>query len=138
MYFNSANGERIKDVMELRDVEWASFTMPVGWPVQGLWSLTKEGVTVDALDRSPAGTLLAAGSATGELLVTSAPCLDYSKRRTIRALGHSGAVANVRIAQRASATRKEIENGELGELSVVSVGGTDRSLLLWKLTPKYA
>ena len=39
VYFNSANGERIKDVAELRDVEWASYTMPVGWPVQGFWDL---------------------------------------------------------------------------------------------------
>ena len=89
-----------------------------------------------ALDRSPAGTLLAAGSSTGELLVTSSPCLEYSRRRTIRALGHSSAVANVRVAQRTASTRKEVEHGELSSLALLSVGGSDRALLLWKLTPQ--
>jgi len=65
--------------------------------VQGLWKLIARGEALRGVGRSPAGTLLAAASTSGELLVMNAPCVEYSDARTMRALAHSGSVANASV-----------------------------------------
>ncbi|KAJ1559420.1 Echinoderm microtubule-associated protein-like 1 [Cladochytrium tenue] len=45
----------------MKDVQWATFSCVLGWPVQGIWQKGMEGDDINTVDRHPAATCLASG-----------------------------------------------------------------------------
>jgi microtubule-associated protein-like 6 len=54
-----ADGRRMPTATDFRDTDWASWTCPFGWPVAGIWPPNSDGTDINALDRSPQGTVRA-------------------------------------------------------------------------------
>jgi hypothetical protein len=57
-----ANGLSLTDPPAARRVwrsAWASWTLPLGWPVAGIWPPDSDGTDVNAVDRAPRGDTLA-------------------------------------------------------------------------------
>lgn len=55
-FFKVADGSRVSIPAEVRDVDWASVSVPYGWCVQGCWKGTgelKEETAVQAAEKSP-------------------------------------------------------------------------------------
>ena len=58
LYWDARTGERVRDPEAMRDVSWASWTCPVGWPVQGIYPKMSDGSDISSAHRSPDGRLL--------------------------------------------------------------------------------
>ena len=99
--------------------KWASWTSPLGWPVQGIWSSDLGEVDINACHRSPSGRFVATGDAASRLLLYNFPCPGKGAQ-SIRGSGHSSHVANVRFAS---------DTDEV----LVTVGGNDRTVMRWSL-----
>ena len=41
-----------KGALSLRDEKWQSWTITLGWPVQGIWSETSDGTDINCVERS--------------------------------------------------------------------------------------
>ena len=44
-FCDANSGEHIPAISTLKDVHWSTWTCPMGWPVQGVWRLTRMAVT---------------------------------------------------------------------------------------------
>ena len=113
-------GTFIPAMSTLKDVRWETWTMPVGWPVKGVWPMYMEGTEIRTLDRSHYGNLLATGDNFGRLRLWRYPCIDVTAgNRTF--VGHSEKINKVRFAP---------EDDYL-----ISIGGSDKSIFQWKIIP---
>ena len=56
--WDTSTGERVLDVSELRDVQWASWSCPLGLPVVGVYPKMSDGSDIHSAHRSPDGRLL--------------------------------------------------------------------------------
>ena len=54
LYWNAA-GRRMPSAADFRDTRWASWTLPLGWPVAGIWPANSDGTDVNAVDRAKKG-----------------------------------------------------------------------------------
>lgn len=117
LLFSDANtGSHIPAASALKDVDWATWTCVLGWPVQGIWPKRADGTDINAVDRSPDGSLLATADDFGLLRVMRWPCLDNSAAyKEYR--GHSSHVTNCRWTP----------DGRY----VITTGGNDRSVFQW-------
>ncbi|CAK9107654.1 Echinoderm microtubule-associated protein-like 6 (EMAP-6) (Echinoderm microtubule-associated protein-like 5-like) [Durusdinium trenchii] len=116
-YCDANSGTNIPAVSTLKDVQWTTWTCPLGWPVKGVHdpqSLTE----LNSVDRSSSGRLLACGDEFGRIDLRRFPCTSVlAGKKTYR--GHTGNVRNVRFTS--------------DEAYLVSVGGDDRCIMQWKL-----
>lgn len=96
MLYWDANGRRIPSATDFRDTDWASWTCPFGWPVAGIWPPNSDGTDINALDRSPQGTVLATGDDSSKVKLFRWPApLKDSESHSYN--GHSSHVTNVRF-----------------------------------------
>ena len=101
-------------------MQWASWTIPYGWPVKGLWPEGEAVPDVQAVDRCQDGTLLATGDAHGRVRVLNYPCASEAGGAAwVSGKGHASNVTNARFTS---------DNEYL-----ITVGGTDRCVLQWKV-----
>merc|ERR1711871_192801 len=126
MYWSAVdNGKQIRSTFD--DVEantkWATWTCTLGFPVMGIWADGASLSDVNACDVSPdrrylvtaddQGTCVGSGAVklfNAPCVVEDAPHREYS--------GHSSQVCNVRF---------------VGMDRIVSVGGADCTMLLWRV-----
>jgi WD40 repeat protein len=114
-YKNSAQHTSPTDI---RDTKWASQTCILGWPVQGIFDPTQDGTDVNCVDASPSRTLTVTGDDYGNVNLYRYPvAAEGNKFKAFE--GHSSHVVNTRFTP--------------DEKWVVSVGGNDRGILVWKL-----
>jgi WD40 repeat protein len=118
MFYDPRTGQRIEEPSKTRDVDWATFSLPFGWPVQGAWTSDGGGIEVNTVDRSPARNIIAVGDEAGEVRLyrypsstTDAPCRVYR--------GHSAHVTRVQF----------MANGR----TLLTVGGRDRCVFQWEV-----
>ena len=52
LLFWLGDGKRVLSATSVRDVEWATFTCTLGWPVQGIWPPASDGTDVNSVCRS--------------------------------------------------------------------------------------
>lgn len=102
---------------------WATWTLPLGWPVQGIWQACEDGSDINAVDRShkphPDGYhLLASGNDSSMVKVFRYPSTDRAEYFEGR--GHSSHVTNVKF-------NKDDKN-------LFSAGGNDTCIIQWKIT----
>ena len=51
----------------MKDVDWDSWSLTLGWPVQGLWPSIPDGTEVVACDRSNSGMVMASTDTFGRI-----------------------------------------------------------------------
>jgi microtubule-associated protein-like 6 len=56
LYHDPHTGKQLRDSM--RDAAWATWSIPLGFPVMGIWPDYSDGTDVNAVDRSPSGRWL--------------------------------------------------------------------------------
>ncbi|ETV90518.1 hypothetical protein H310_14708 [Aphanomyces invadans] len=114
LYVNTLDGASITSPSLLRDVEWASYSCVLSWSCQGMWS----DAFVHAVAVAPSKNVLVCGNDRGDLHCHSFPCL--SKNMAFETLeGHGGPVHGVAIS--------------CDDSTLFTIGGTDRTLLQWKI-----
>lgn len=123
LFWDAETGRQMTSgATEMRDAEWATYTTPLGWAVQGIWPGRSgyEGADlsdIDAVDRSPGADLLAVADDHGKVNLFSFPAHTMPNAPKKSYSGHCSHVTNVRFS--ADGTR------------VFSVGGNDCALITW-------
>lgn len=117
-FFDATTGKQQKSIIAMKDVDWDSWTLKLGWPVQGLWPSIPDGTDIVACDRSHSGMVIASSDTYGRIRLSRYPCVlqdgSYLEYR-----GHSGSrVSDVRFSN---------DDGNL-----FSIGGRDRCLIQWR------
>ena len=118
LFWDALSGERVFDVGALRDVHWATFTCPLGLPVQGIYPKMSDGSDITAAHRSPDGKLLVTADDFRKVNLFTYPCGPGSAPCR-SAAAHAAHVASVRFTM----------DGK----HVISVGGPDLSVMVWRL-----
>lgn len=117
LFWNAYTGEQHKAIGSLRDIEWTTWTTPLGWHVQGLWPKLEDPVHYDCADRSGDTSVIVTGDTYGRVSLRRFPCVE-SGAAAKHHYGHASAVRNVAFSP--------------GDRYVVSVGGADRCIFQWK------
>jgi len=81
LYYNAITGAQDKGgASGFRDEHWASWTLPLGWPVQGIWPTNADGSDINSVDRTVAHhidgyQLVASGDDKGKVKIFRYPCM---------------------------------------------------------------
>jgi microtubule-associated protein-like 6 len=116
-------GNQIKNVSTMRDVVWATFTCPLAWQTKGVWidgasSSSPAPYQVNTCYCVPEVEDLITGDNLGRINVFRYPAVSHGEAMYLSFVGHAAPVARVRV----SANKRFI----------ISVGGDDRTILLWR------
>ncbi|CAE7829412.1 Eml5, partial [Symbiodinium sp. KB8] len=122
LYADTATGAHLPSAAAMRDVQWATQTVAVGWSMLGAWEGGEEGAGQDltAVASSRSGALLAVGDSMGGLRIKRYPCPDVGAAFH-RLRGHPGRVTGVAWLA--------------GDERLVSTGGRDLCVLQWRVLP---
>jgi microtubule-associated protein-like 6 len=117
MHFETKTGKRVMKPSQFKDEAWATWSLTLGWQVQGIWSSGSTGTEMNACARSHKGTILATGDdySKVKLFKYPAPVIGSS---FVKYVGHSSHVTNLAFTA----------NDEF----LVSVGGCDKSIFQWR------
>lgn len=124
-FYDVKSGKREPNAASLlKDEKWASWTLPVGWPVQGIWPPYTQGCDINSVDRSYNFETIVSGDDFGKVKLFKYPS-SKEKAAFSQFLGHAAQVTTVRFS-----FKNEY---------VVSLGGADKSVFQWKyITDKQA
>ncbi|KAI8853652.1 WD40-repeat-containing domain protein [Chytridium lagenaria] len=61
LFWNIPSLAQEKSASALKDTPWSTFTVPFGWPVQGIWEKGWDGTDINSVARNPAKTCLVTG-----------------------------------------------------------------------------
>eukprot|EP00455_Lapot_gusevi_P019716 TRINITY_DN2101_c0_g2_i10.p1 TRINITY_DN2101_c0_g2~~TRINITY_DN2101_c0_g2_i10.p1 ORF type:complete len:709 (-),score=303.98 TRINITY_DN2101_c0_g2_i10:148-2274(-) len=101
----------------LKNVEWATQTLPFGWPVQGIFSGNQDGSDVNCVDRSNAKDIIATGDDFGMVNLYRYPALKGHAFKPFQ--GHSSHVVGVKFSA--------------DDTWLFSVGGGDKTVIQWRV-----
>jgi len=111
------SGKPVTDQAAMDRITWATWTSILGDEVTGIWSRHTEKANVNCACVSHSGISLVTGDDFGMVKLFDFPCPEkFAKHK--RFLGHSPHVTNIRFTS--------------GDRHVVSAGGDDCSLFVWK------
>lgn len=111
------SGKVITDQPILERVTWATWTSIVGDEVVGIWPRNAEKADVNCACVSHAGVNMVTGDDFGLIKLFDFPCAEkFAKHK--RYFGHSAHVTNIRFS--------------CDDKYVISAGGSDCSLFVWK------
>lgn len=128
--------------VNLKDgVTWATWTLPIGWPVLGIWESSMDGSDINSVDRSPSSKFIATSDDFGTVKIFNYPALlpppspnpvksSKDKPAIPSAMnnaykGHSSHVTNVKWIPYASTSNSDYY--------LISVGGEDKGVFQWKM-----
>eukprot|EP00735_Rhodelphis_limneticus_P013833 TRINITY_DN778_c0_g1::TRINITY_DN778_c0_g1_i1::g.18392::m.18392 TRINITY_DN778_c0_g1::TRINITY_DN778_c0_g1_i1::g.18392 ORF type:complete len:868 (+),score=361.39,sp/Q05BC3/EMAL1_MOUSE/34.07/6e-133,WD40/PF00400.27/0.14,WD40/PF00400.27/0.00013,WD40/PF00400.27/3.4,WD40/PF00400.27/1.3,WD40/PF00400.27/0.0074,WD40/PF00400.27/1.2e+03,WD40/PF00400.27/0.56,WD40/PF00400.27/0.00013,WD40/PF00400.27/0.003,WD40/PF00400.27/9.9e-06,HELP/PF03451.9/3.3e-16,HELP/PF03451.9/3.9e+03,Cytochrom_D1/PF02239.11/1.9e+02,Cytoc len=124
LYWDAKTGKQVTDgSLGFRDMEWASFTCILGWPVNGIWPPDSDGTDINAVDHTPNKKLVATAGDDGTVRLFKSPAHEPGRNKMAPAhegTGHSSHVTSVRFLPSSS--------------HVISTGGNDCSVFQWKVT----
>ena len=60
----------------MRDLEWDTHTLPLGWSVQGIWPSGVDGSDINAVDRSRDYNFVASADDFGDVKIFNYPCTN--------------------------------------------------------------
>ena len=109
--------EQSRDMTDLADYSWHTWTCTLGYPVMGIWPPYSDGTDVNAVDRSSDGKLIVSAEDTFHVALFRNPCLKGAERKVFR--GHMSHVMRVKFTA-------------ADDDFVVSVGGLDCCAFQWK------
>uniref|UniRef100_A0A8C0M4E5 EMAP like 5 n=1 Tax=Canis lupus familiaris TaxID=9615 RepID=A0A8C0M4E5_CANLF len=111
------SGKPVMDHATMDRITWATWTSILGDEVMGIWSRHAEKANVNCACVSHSGISLVTGDDFGMVKLFDFPCPEkFAKHK--RFLGHSPHVTNIRFTS--------------GDRHVISAGGDDCSLFVWK------
>ncbi|XP_012495852.1 PREDICTED: echinoderm microtubule-associated protein-like 5 [Propithecus coquereli] len=111
------SGKHLMDHAAIDRITWATWTSILGEEVMGIWSRHAEKADVNCACVSHSGISLVTGDDFGMVKLFDFPCPEkFAKHK--RFLGHSPHVTNIRFTS--------------GDRHVISAGGDDCSLFVWK------
>uniref|UniRef100_G1KXP8 EMAP like 5 n=1 Tax=Anolis carolinensis TaxID=28377 RepID=G1KXP8_ANOCA len=111
------SGKQLLDQTVIDRITWATWTSVLGDEVIGIWSRHAEKADVNCACVSHSGISLVTGDDFGMVKLFDFPCPEkFAKHK--RFLGHSAHVTNIRFTS--------------GDRYVVSAGGDDSSIFVWK------
>ncbi|XP_004681693.1 PREDICTED: echinoderm microtubule-associated protein-like 5 isoform X1 [Condylura cristata] len=111
------SGKHLTDQTAIDRITWATWTSILGDEVIGIWSRHAEKADVNCACVSHSGISLVTGDDFGMIKLFDFPCPEkFAKHK--RFLGHSPHVTNIRFTS--------------GDRHVISAGGDDCSLFVWK------
>ncbi|XP_026875403.2 echinoderm microtubule-associated protein-like 5 isoform X1 [Electrophorus electricus] len=117
LLYEVPTGKQVTEPAVIDKITWATWTSMLGDEVVGIWSRNSDKADVTCACVSHSGLNLATGDDFGMVKLFDFPCPEkFAKHK--RYLGHSAHVANIRFTN--------------GDHYVVSAGGDDRSLFVWK------
>ena len=125
LYYNAETGEQNKGgASSLRDEFWSSWTLPLGWPVQGIWPPCADGSDINSADRTtqphPDGYhLLATGDDFSLVKIFRYPSAE-DNAEYVTGRGHSSHVTAVKFSK--------------DDQYLYSAGGNDTCVFQWKIT----
>lgn len=98
----STQTQNTSGATSLRDEEWATWNVTLGWPVQGIFEPFMDGTDINAVDRSNSSygggmKLLASGDDNGKVRLLEYPCV-VKNSKGIYGKGHSSHVTNVQFS----------------------------------------
>jgi len=99
---------------------WATWTCPLGWPVQGIWAAGADGSDINAVDRSHSRLLLASADDYGLVKLFRYPCVSEGAKY-VACTGHSSHVTCVRWSRADH---------------LISVGGNDKCVFVWEVATR--
>jgi microtubule-associated protein-like 6 len=120
LFHDMVTGVQIPSPATVKDVSWRSWSLPYGWPVQGLWPTRRagDGAQVLAVDRSAGKDLVAVGDSFGRLRLYHYPLVDEAaSSRTSRA--HGPEIRRVLWAKE--------------DKALLTVGGRDLCVMQWRV-----
>ncbi|KAK3286813.1 hypothetical protein CYMTET_5644 [Cymbomonas tetramitiformis] len=102
-FWSIDEGAEVKQKQRMADVDWATWTCPIGWAAQGTWPKGATGAeyfpTCSRSNRThwqDGESVLAAGTASGDVQLFRYPS-DVGCAEGVSVTGHSGAVVNCRF-----------------------------------------
>ena len=111
-------GNQVKNLPLLRDLQWATYTCPMAWATQGVWQSSPDRfVGVNSCICIPEVEDLVTGDESHRVNLYRYPAVD-AHAVYLSYMGHAAPVKKVHV----SANRR----------FVVSIGGNDRTILLWR------
>ncbi|XP_036887500.1 echinoderm microtubule-associated protein-like 5 isoform X3 [Sturnira hondurensis] len=111
------SGRHLVDPAAINRITWATWTSILGNEVLGIWSRHAEKADVNCACVSHSGISLVTGDDFGMVKLFDFPCPEkFAKHK--RFLGHSPHVTNIRFTS--------------GDRHVISAGGDDCSLFVWR------
>lgn len=118
LYYDTSSGQQLTHgASQNRDERWATWTLIIGWPVQGIWPPCSDGSDINCVDRTKKGDVLATGDDFGKVKLFKYPCAK-EKANCNKYGGHAAHVTNVRF---------NAKNDYL-----ISTGGGEKSIFQWK------
>ena len=117
LFSDASTGGHIPAASSLKDVDWATWTCVLGWPVQGIWPEGADGTDVNAVCRSNSRKVVATVDDFGRLKVFRYPCVPKASGcKAYR--GHSSHVMNVRFTP--------------DDKYIITAGGNDKTVMQWE------
>jgi hypothetical protein len=86
--------DQYRDMSDMADCQWYSWTSTLGFPVMGIWPPYSDGTDVNMVDRSKNRKLVATGEDTFKISLMRFPCLKGTAKKQFH--GHMSHVMNVR------------------------------------------
>ena len=81
-----------------KDEKWSSWTLSLGWPVQGIFPSLADGSDINAVERAPDHTIVATGDDFSKVKLFKYPN-PVEKAPFIEFTGHSSHVTNVSFSR---------------------------------------
>ncbi|XP_072221520.1 echinoderm microtubule-associated protein-like 5 isoform X3 [Leuresthes tenuis] len=117
LVYEVPSGKQITEQCHIDRITWATWTSVLGDEVVGIWSRNADKADVTCACVSHSGLNIVTGDDFGMVKLFEFPCPEkFAKHK--RFLGHSAHLTNVRFTN--------------GDRFVVSAGGDDRSLFVWR------
>jgi echinoderm microtubule-associated protein-like 6 len=117
LFCDANTGAHLPSGARIKDLQWDTWTMPMGWSVQGVWKPYEKGVEINTTSRSNRRDLLAVGDEYGRLRVYRYPCLTEDTT-PLEYSAHSPHLLKVRWTK--------------NDKYLLSLGGKDRSVMQWR------
>lgn len=117
LFFDVENCQQLKGgASQLKDEKWASYSVKLGWWVQGIFPRATSGDHINGVDRNHEGNVVATGDDWGFVNLFGNPTTKGAKCKAYRA--HSSHVVRVLW--------------DKSDSYLYSVGGHDKTLMMWK------
>ncbi|KAK0137169.1 Echinoderm microtubule-associated protein-like 1 [Merluccius polli] len=116
LFWEAPSGKHVTSMDTVRNVEWATYTCPLGFSTFGVWPDGADGTDVNAVCKSHSSSLLASADDFGKVHLFTFPCAQPRAPSHMYG-GHSSHVTNIAFLH--------------DDSHLISTGGKDTSILQW-------